>query len=64
MLQNLERVGRMTRAGEGKNEGAGLNRIPAKTVKMSFYFFPKAEMTLKAEDISSMQTDSASQHHI
>lgn len=54
----------MTRGRGGENEGAGLNRIPAKTVKMSFYFFPKAEMTLKAEDISSMQTDSASQHHI
>ena len=52
MLQNLERVGRTTRAGEGRDEGAGLTRTATKMVKKSFYFFPKAEMILKAEDIS------------
>ena len=53
MLRNLEGVGKMTRAGEGRDEGAGLNRTATKMVKKSLYFFPKAETILKAEDISS-----------
>ena len=37
----------MTRAGEGRDEGAGLNRTATKMVKKSFYFFPKAETIFK-----------------